>query len=115
MFNASLLVAAEYLKDSFIFFDTIYNTTSLNSTLFIKDFSYVLAYTNKILPLECASLVPFNFLPNTTTRIFPNLFSSIVINYYGDSTSTLITSSKTMALCSSLNLKKNFSFTSIYY
>lgn len=74
-------------------------------------FYYILSYGPAItLPLAYQAT-------STTTlgRFFSSVLCSPVLNYYSDSSSVILTSSKTMALCSHLNLKKNFSFASVCY
>lgn len=64
-----------------------------------------------------SNLLFFKFWSNhSLSRITPGTVfnaptSSTLINYYGDRSNTILIASKTLNLCSSIYLKKNFSFT----
>lgn len=47
-------------------------------------------------------------------KVAESVISSSVLNYYGDGSTSLLLSSKTMSLCSSLYAHKNFSFSHVF-
>ena len=112
LFNTTLLLNTESLLSAQPYF---FNTRRLFSSLKVlnlRPFYYILAY-NAIESLNASNLIALS--AEIKGKIFSNIFSSSVVNYYGDPSSNLLVASKTMTLCSTLNLKKNFSFTNVYY
>lgn len=47
-------------------------------------------------------------------KVAESVIASSILNYYGDSSVSLLLSSKTMSLCSSLYAQKNFSFSHVF-
>lgn len=100
--------------------ENLYNSV-LTSPIRSLDYKFMLG---RKIPLYCImySSQQRIFLPSVPVavykplgKIFTNLISSLIVNYYGDVSSVFISLSKTMTLCSNLYLKKNFSFAEIYY
>ena len=110
LFNAALLLSKELALDSLSFSPHQAFTRAKYNTSFF--FYYILSYG---LPINFTKTVPNFAIAISVGKIFSNLLSSSLINYYGDNSSIFLTTSKTMSLCSTLSLKKNFSFTKIYY
>ena len=125
-FNFSLLMPVSAFTNSEIFFTkNILTLFPFLPKLFftkcykqINKFFYYLCVYN-FFALDTCNL---KFLKSVGTlgvenssKIFSNLVSSLVVNYYGDNSSVILASSKTMSLCSNLLKKKNFSFSSTYF
>lgn len=49
------------------------------------------------------------------SKIISAFIGSTIMNYYGDNSISLLSSSKTMSLCSNLYARKNFSFSHMYF
>ena len=126
LLNTSLIVSKEKLLNSAFFSSTsliklreVFSTksdVSFNAT-FLKlysSFYYVIAHSYALM-LSPLNQIAVNTNSSLMGKIFSNTLQSTTINYYGDGGVSLLTSSKTMSLCSNIALKKNFSFTTIYY
>lgn len=125
-FNFSLLLFNEFflnldLKNFSITYNllpvssqllAIYGSSSLN-----KFFYYTVVYSRPKFRLQsiCTFFDEFVLRNLMLSKIFTNLLSSSVLNYYEGGSSLLLRASKTMSLCSNLFLKKNFSFASTYF
>jgi len=121
-FNYELLISAELLVDNkFKFFNSIVikNLSPTHSFLNL-DYWYIQSY-KYLLSLPFSSDISLeqkfylNSIPTNTHKVLTGTINSRILNYYGDTTSVLVLASKTMNLCSNLYLKRNFSFSSIYY
>lgn len=133
-FNLQFALTSELLLNSTFFF---LNSSYVERVLFLrakasglqhsassifKNFSYLVMYSNFFVGLTRKSL-SLNMRSRTDNALlvfFPSTLafdfsSSLLVNYYGDHSSILVRVSRTMNLCSSLYLKKNFSFSKSYF
>lgn len=109
-YNLQLTTSLDFYQTSSLEAPTVFNSTNNNyysiSTYALYGFEYPVVF-----PTFSDSLgVLAKFFNNTTdTVIFYNVFSSPIVAYYGDLSSTVISASKTMNLSSKAFFKKNFS------
>lgn len=123
-FNLALSNSVDLLSDSYLSSEfTVTTRVSAFLSAYYKNFRpkavlcmfhYLFTYNSKLLQYSLNSSL-FGATFSQIGKIFPNLVSSVALNYYGDVGSVFVLASRTMNLCSQLNLKKNFSFTSSYY
>lgn len=119
-FSWRLLLANEFFLNSKFLFDSARSTFRLMDRVgAIPHYHYLLlggyflrsiwCINQKLSLLKIVNLVGINL--NSRGVITP--LNSLLLNYYGDSSSTIILSSKTMSLCANLYAKKNLSFSSV--
>jgi NADH dehydrogenase/NADH:ubiquinone oxidoreductase subunit G len=121
-FNRELLINAELLRETQAVVTKIrfplpltYYSDASNQN------SYLIIYGMCSLSIRsttaCAASALFTRVLFTAGlgKIFRAPLVSSILNYYGDTTSILILASKTMNLCSNLYLKRNNSFSLLYY
>ena len=133
-FNLQFLLTSELLLNSTFFFMSrpyifrllTLGANSLNSKLqscCLRSHYYLILYSNYVASNMIRKVSSLHrIIPSDKSLLlfnqFPLLFdfsSSLVVNYYGDTSSILIRVSRTMNLCSNLYVKKNFSFPTTYF
>lgn len=123
VFNLNLIVDPSYLGENTVLF---LNKTVLVSKLgavwnksgkfvlflLMGDFFLNAVRTFKLKTSLCLmAKIIFSF---SGTKVAESVIASSILNYYGDSSISLLLSSKTMSLCSSLYVHKNFSFSHVF-
>lgn len=123
VFNLNLIADSSYLRENSILFFTktlvasklgMFASRDIGFTPLLLMGSFFLRALHSFRLKTVSGLMSKLVFLFSGVKVVEAVIASSILNYYGDSSSSLLLSSKTMSLCSSLYAHKNFSFSHVF-